>query len=50
MNIVSWLFKAARLGATIRAMRSLKTLTRRTKNILVGRGLGRLGLWKKIWK
>jgi hypothetical protein len=43
------LYRAARLSATGRAIRTGK-VGRRTKNIAVGRALGRAGFWSRLWR
>jgi hypothetical protein len=52
MKLTSWLFKAARLSADLDALASgdPKRMGRRGKNKLVGRSLGRVGLWCWLWK
>lgn len=52
MRISSFLFKAARTSRTIEAVSSGKPrrMTRRAKNIAVGRVLGRAGFWRMLWK
>jgi hypothetical protein len=52
MNLTSWLYRLARLSADARAVSSAdpKKLTRRAKNKLVGRGMARAGLWRRLWK
>lgn len=52
MNITSSLFKAARLSASVSALASgnPKRIQRRAKNILVGRMLGRAGVWRRLWR
>jgi hypothetical protein len=43
------LYKAARLSASGRAVRK-GYAGRRAKNVIVGRALGRAGVWRKLWK
>ncbi len=43
------LYKFARTMSTINAIIKPKRFPRRAKNIVLGRALGSLGLWK-IWK
>lgn len=52
MGIVNFLFRLARLGADTKAVTSgdPKRITRRVKNKLVGRALGRGGFWRWLWK
>lgn len=49
MSLTSMLFKTARLSATGRAVRK-GTIVRRAKNIAVGRGLSRAGVWSRLWR
>lgn len=47
MNLISLLFRAARAGATAKAIsKGPKATARRAKNIVVGRAIGRSGIWK----
>lgn len=48
-SLTSELFRLARLSAT---GRSIKTghEGRRAKNIIIGRALGRAGVWRRLWK
>lgn len=48
MNIVSGLFKLARLGADVNAVAKGKPWPR-VKNKVVGRTLARGGFWKWLW-
>jgi hypothetical protein len=52
MNLTSWLYRLARLSADARAVSSgdPKKIGRRAKNKLVGRGIGRAGVWRRLWK
>ena len=52
MSIVSFLFRLARFSADTKAVASgdPKRITRRAKNKLVGRTLGRAGIWRRLWK
>ena len=52
MGIVNFLFKLARGSADVKAVSSgdPKRTTRRAKNKLLGRGLGRAGFWRWLWK
>jgi len=48
-SFTSALYKTARISATGRAVRT-KHITRRAKNIAVGRGLGKAGVWRRLWR
>jgi hypothetical protein len=48
-SLTSQLYKAARLSASGRAVRK-GSVGRRAKNIIVGRALGRTGVWRKLWR
>lgn len=52
MSMASGLFKLARIVATFEAATSSnpKKAPRRLKNILLGRFLGRAGIWRFLWK
>jgi len=52
MSWVSELYKLARTANTVNTLASgdPKRVTRRVKNIVVGRTLRRLGLWRWLWK
>lgn len=56
MNLTRLLYRAARLSADGRAVRrsiatgSPRPIVRRAKNRLVGRALGRGGVWRALWK
>lgn len=43
------LYRAARLSATGRSIRTGHA-GRRAKNIIVGRALGRAGVWRRLWR
>ncbi len=43
------LYKLARLSASGRAVRK-DYAGRRAKNIIVGRALGKAGVWRRLWK
>lgn len=49
LTLTDLLFKAARASATGRAVRK-GTVGRRAKNIIVGRALGKAGVWRRLWK
>lgn len=48
-SLTSQLFRLARLSASGRSIRK-GTEGRRAKNIIVGRALGRAGVWRRLWK
>lgn len=52
MKLTRFLFRAARLSATVSAVTSGKPrrIKRRAKNIVVGRVLRRIGFWRWLWK
>lgn len=50
-SLTSQLYRAARLSASARAVASgsPKRVATRGKNLLVGKALGRAGVWRKLW-
>jgi len=48
-SLTSQLYKLARVSASGRAVRK-GYAGRRTKNIIVGRALGKAGVWRKLWR
>jgi hypothetical protein len=48
-SLTGLLYRAARLSATGRSVRTGHA-GRRAKNIVVGRALGRAGVWRRLWK
>ncbi len=52
MSVTSFLFRLARLSADTKAVASgdPKRIGRRAKNKLLGRVLGRGGVWRRLWK
>jgi hypothetical protein len=52
MNLRSNLYRSARLLGDVQAVTSgnPKRITRRAKNKLVGRALGRAGVWRFLWR
>ena len=52
MSLVSLLFRLARLSADAKAVGSgdPKRIGRRAKNKLLGRALGRAGVWRRLWR
>jgi hypothetical protein len=51
-SLTSTLYRAARLSATTRAIASgdPRRVARRAKNVAVGRALGRVGFWRRLWR
>lgn len=52
MGLTSFLYRLARLSADTKAITSgdPKRIGRRAKNKLLGRALGRRGVWRWLWK
>jgi len=48
-SLTSMLYRAARLSASGRAIRTGHA-GRRAKNIILGRALGRAGVWRRLWR
>jgi hypothetical protein len=48
-SLTGLLYRAARLSATGRSVRAGHA-GRRVKNVVVGRALGRAGVWRRLWK
>jgi len=48
-SLTGQLYRLARLSATGRSIRTGHE-GRRAKNILLGRALGRAGVWRRLWK
>jgi hypothetical protein len=51
-SLTSQLYRAARLSDTASAIASgnPRRVARRAKNVLVGRALGRAGVWRRLWR
>lgn len=51
-NLTRSLYRAARLSNNVSTLASgnPKRIARRAKNVAVGRGLGRAGVWRSLWK
>jgi hypothetical protein len=52
MGLSRMLYRAARLSRDIEAVSSgsPRKIGRRAKNKVVGRALGRAGVWRRLWK
>jgi hypothetical protein len=48
-SLTSQLYRVARLSASGRAVRK-GYVPRRAKNIIVGKALGRAGVWRRLWR
>lgn len=51
-SLTSQMFKAARIVDDVETVASgnPKRIERRTKNVVVGRALGRAGVWRRLWR
>jgi hypothetical protein len=51
-SLTSQLYRAARISNNIGAIASgnPRRVARRAKNVVVGRSLGRAGVWRRLWK
>jgi hypothetical protein len=51
-SLSSQLFRAARITDDIEAAASgnPRRITRRTKNLVVGRSLRKAGVWRRLWR
>lgn len=51
-SLTSNLYRAARISNNISALASgnPRRITRRAKNIAIGRALGRAGIWRRLWR
>lgn len=51
-SLTSQMYRAARLSDNLSALASgnPRRVARRAKNVLVGRSLGRAGVWRWLWK
>ncbi|HLH66800.1 MAG TPA: hypothetical protein VKV27_13970 [Solirubrobacteraceae bacterium] len=51
-SLTSQLYRAARISNNLSAIASgnPRRVTRRAKNVVVGRALGRSGFWRWLWK
>jgi hypothetical protein len=52
MRLRSSLYRSARILGDVEAVASgnPKRITRRAKNKLLGRALGRAGIWRRLWR
>lgn len=51
-NLTRSLYQAARLSNNVQTVLSgnPRRIARRTKNVVLGRALGRAGVWGKLWR
>ncbi len=51
-SLTSQLYRAARLSNNLGAIASgnPRRMRRRVKNVMLGRALGRSGVWRKLWR
>jgi len=51
-SLTSQLYRAARLSNNLSALASgnPRRVARRAKNVIVGRALGRAGVWRRLWR
>jgi len=51
-SLSSKLFRAARIADDVEAVESgnPKRVARRARNVVVGRALGRAGVWRRLWR
>jgi len=51
-SLTSQLYRAARLSNNVSAIASgnPRRVARRAKNVMLGRALGRAGIWRRLWK
>jgi hypothetical protein len=52
MGLARSLYRAARIANNAKTLASgnPRRIRRRAKNILVGRALGRAGIWRRLWR
>jgi hypothetical protein len=52
VGLARFLYRAARVAndAEVLASGNPRRIRRRAKNILVGRALGRAGVWRRLWR
>ncbi len=51
-SLTSQLYRATRISNDISAVASgnPRRVARRTRNVIVGRSVGRAGIWRRLWK
>jgi hypothetical protein len=51
-GLVSDLYRAARIANDVSALTSgnPRRISRRAKNVILGRALGRAGVWRALWR
>jgi len=51
-SLTSQLYRAARLSNNISAIASgnPRRVARRAKNVIIGRELGKAGIWRRLWR
>jgi hypothetical protein len=51
-SLTSQLYRAARLSNNISAVASgnPRRVARRARNVMLGRALGRAGIWRRLWR
>ena len=51
-SLVSEMYRAARTANTLSVIASgnPKRMTRRAKNVIVGRSMARAGVWRALWR
>ena len=51
-SLTSQLYRAARISNNLSAIASgnPRRIARRGRNVLVGRALGRAGVWRRLWR
>jgi hypothetical protein len=50
MKLSRMLYKAARISNNIESFSRPYKAPRRVKNIVVGRTLGKIGFWRRLWQ
>jgi hypothetical protein len=52
MRLSTRLYRAARIANDVEALGSgnPRRIQRRAKNVLLGRALGRAGVWRRLWR